>query len=116
VWADVQNPACDPATLIILLHARMPAGVTTTLTPDRRYAMFRMRMARAGTSTCPGCSFSGCLGSEVISVVDDRGLGWSASPGNIVAWQAGPVCAGGPHCGPTATRPSTWGTVKSLYR
>ena len=120
VTADVRWLDCRPSGLLIDLHAVLPPGTTRSLVPGTRYAMFRLRFDRShtiGADACGGCNLIATFGVGGISIGSAAGGGWSMSPASYAAWQSnvGPY-ADSPNCGPTRLRPSTWGTIHSLYR
>ena len=64
-----------------------------------------------------GCALAACIGVQGIAIDNSASLGWSMSGATYARWLGGTSpCDPGPNCVPSATRPATWGTIKSLYR
>lgn len=118
VTVNLATVACDPHVLNMDVFAQLPPGVTRALLPGTRYLMFRLRIARVATTgpgACDGCALAGCFGTYGLFVSNSDGLGWSMSGGNNNARWQGTTACGAATCA-TPVRPSTWGTIKSLYR
>lgn len=121
ISTSIASPSpCLASAMVLDLHATLPAGVTRTLDMGTRYAMFRLRIARAlstGAGACGGCSVAGSFGVGGLTVGNSQGLAWSVSPNAYAAWQNFvPNLPDPQSCGPTPARASTWGSIKSLYR
>jgi hypothetical protein len=108
-----------PVAVSILLGQNLTGGVA--------YFAFNVVMNNAktvGAVSCAGCSVPACIVLNSINVYDEnsvnRFISQPAAPGsNYVTWQGGGGVVVGDKIGcpaATATRNSTWGSVKSLYR
>ena len=115
-----------PNTARVLAHATVPVNATQTLFAGPEYFGFILGIdsqQTVGASACAGCAVPACIVlSSVTLVIDPSGATQRLTgPANMtdsdfVTWQGG--SAGGVIGCPaaTATRGSTWGAVKSLYR
>lgn len=125
-------------------HVRMAGAVASavSLAAGQEYAIARIRISHAkttGTGACPGCQWPACLGISRLNLVyadPHRPRDYFAgSVANAVTWQDGFVAAyytsPGVPCSepslcpyqnqltcsypPVPARPTTWGTIKSMY-
>ncbi len=121
------HPTTPNAARIKLISAVVPDGAQD-LTAGTEYFAFNVIINHAhtaGPGSCSGCEVPACIALKHINVVnrgatEQRLLTAAFEPGgNALSWHGG----GGLTVGPgmscpavTATRASTWGAVKSLYR
>ena len=115
------------AAIIKLINAVAPNDATPLL-GGQTYYDFTINISNiktVGDGSCNGCTVPVCIVLNSINVVakdnvEHRFLSGAASPvSNFVTWQGGGNPVGGGTIGcpaATATRTSSWGSVKSLYR
>jgi hypothetical protein len=106
----------------------VPQENAQDLSGGTEYFDFNLNVNNAktvGTGACAGCTVPVCIVLNSINVVakgalEQRFISTPTGPGsNYVTWQGGgvPTTPKGTGCpAATATRKSTWGSVKSLYR
>ena len=109
---------CPPNVLGLRLDTAMPPGQSRLLGSEP-YAIFRIRVARAGTvgpGSCGGCASRACFIADGISLFGLTQPGWGYSTFDVASWQ-GASCRWDSFCsGGTPVQPSTWGAIKSIYR
>jgi len=109
---------CPPNVLGLRLGIAMPAGQSRVLVGEP-YALFRIRVTRAGTAgpgSCDGCTSPACFITNGISLFGATQPGWGYSTFDVASWQ-GASCRWNTYCsGPTPVLPSTWGSIKAIYR
>lgn len=100
------------------LMASFGIGPFLDVTPESEMFSFNLRIDRAGTAVCTGCTVPVCLVFNSAYIHSDYpgsdALITTPLTRNWITWQGGGVDGGCP--GATPTRNRTWGQVKSLYR
>jgi hypothetical protein len=120
-------PAAANGAIIKLINAVAPNNATL-LSGGQPYYDFTINISNiktVGDGSCNGCTVPVCIVLNSINVVaknnvEHRFLTGPTSPAsNYVTWQGGGNPVGGGTIGcpaATATRNSSWGSVKALYR
>ena len=129
-----------PGSAVILIAAAVPSSNLVQLDPVTEYTVGVIRMNHSntvGTGACSGCDTPVCILFTSLNITtpvlaNNRLLttGANTVDSQIIHWQSGHLvnlvntCTGTFSCttqfdcvaGVTASRRSTWGAVKSLYR
>ena len=129
---DYQMGARGPNTARVIGFAQVPDGIFPPIEPlfaNTEYFTFNLAFNNAksvGIGACAGCSTPACivLNSIRISGADESTLATMTAPSNgtdsnLVTWQGGAGVGVGSVIGcpaATATRGSTWGRLKAVYR
>ncbi len=132
VYCTLAGPCADHPTSANAARVKIGSAVAPQANRDlvagTEYFAFHLSLDHAqtvGAGSCAGCETPVCIVLNSINIVREGGavsrkLTVPTFPGsNFVAWQGGgvPVVGGVSGCpAATASRHSTWGTVKSLYR
>lgn len=97
----------------------MPDGISVDVTPDQQWFAFRIVITHAktvGTGACAGCLDAGSVsfpglelyeGTTAFEQVSTYGI---EPYSDVLTWQGGSTAC------ITPARPTTWGTIKALYR
>lgn len=109
-------PNGDERQSALTLASSIGVSGASGIVPGVEYVAFRIRVshdALAGAGSCGGCSQPVTIALALVRTTSSGAAGSQtlilpvSGTSNVVQWQSG---------GPTATRHTTWGAVKSLYR